>query len=255
MTDIERLERFIRQRKKWKYWATPRETTDLQALRRIEHAMWEAVILVFLGLCCIMDSRNLFEPFHLIMWASILGFIVYLWIEASRISKLREIFERTAVQNASDLIDELKRRDAASASQDTLPSAAARGMRKGENTTDIERLEKYVRWRKKWPDWAPGHEGTDMQVLRKEENSTWKGMILFGYFLFRIMDIRILPEPFLLFATASILGFIVYLGMDVCRTARLREIFERTAVQKAEDVINELRRRDAASAPQDQPAS
>jgi hypothetical protein len=36
-------------------------------------------------------------------------------MEASRISKLREVFERTAVQNASDLINELKRRDAAAA--------------------------------------------------------------------------------------------------------------------------------------------
>lgn len=118
MTDIERLEKYIQRREKWKHWVPTQELTDMQALRKQEHVMWEGIILFGFGLFNIIDGSNFFEPFHLIALALVLGFIVYLGMEVSRTDRLREIFERTAIQNASDLINDIKRRSADQTQQD-----------------------------------------------------------------------------------------------------------------------------------------
>ncbi|MCX6898254.1 MAG: hypothetical protein NT105_06095 [Verrucomicrobia bacterium] len=117
MNDIECLEKFIRQRKRWKDWDSYPNMSDFKRLQLLVNAETEGMGLFIIGLVAI-DFGSSFGLFGIGSSVCVLGFVIYLFVDRSKNRRLLEIFQSTAIQNASDVIDEIKRRNADQAQQD-----------------------------------------------------------------------------------------------------------------------------------------
>ena len=120
---------------------------------------------------------------------------------------------------------------------------------------DIERLEKYIRQRNKWSKQELRPQDTDMQRLRSQEMHMWFMLVIIYFGLMGMLDHPVLPRVLLLTFTAIFLVGMVAFYIEVRRTGILVEIFQRTAIQKAEDVLCDIKKRNANPTQQDTPAS
>ena len=109
MNDIELLDLYAKQRQKYRMWDFYAKDTDLQRLGRVETTCW--TLLMCFGLNLSYLSGDFFEDRILpkLAMAGHLALMGYLMFEINRTSRLRSLFENTAVQNATDLIEILKR--------------------------------------------------------------------------------------------------------------------------------------------------
>jgi hypothetical protein len=109
MNDIGLIEKYAKQRRKYRSWDVYAKDTDLQRLGRLETTCW--TLLMCFGLNLSYLSGDLFEDRILprLAMAGYLAFMGYLMFEINRTNRLRSLFENTTVQNATDLIEILKR--------------------------------------------------------------------------------------------------------------------------------------------------
>lgn len=109
MTDIELLEHYAKQRQKYRSWDFFAKCPDIQRLNRIETSCW--TLFLYFGLNLHYFADGLVEDRIVPKLAGIgyLAFMGYLVFEIYRTSRLRSLFETTAVQNAVDLIEIVKR--------------------------------------------------------------------------------------------------------------------------------------------------
>ena len=126
---------------------------------------------------------------------------------------------------------------------------------KEESMNDIERLEKYIRQRNKWSKWELRPQDTDMQRLRSQEMNTWFILIMIYSGLMGMIEHPVFPRALHLTAAAFFLVTLFVFSIDLRRTGILVEIFQRTAIQKAEDVLCDIKKRNANPTQQDTPAS
>lgn len=126
MNDTELLDYYAKQRQKYRSWDFYAKDTDLQRLGRVETTCW--TLLMCFGLNLSYLSGEFFEDRILpkLAMAGYLAFMGYLMFEINRTSRLRSLFETTAVQNATDLIEILKRapNQASCATSEPLQGAA-----------------------------------------------------------------------------------------------------------------------------------
>ena len=111
MSDIEWLEKFIRQRMQWR-GDVGQGDSDLRHLQRICDQGGSFGFLMGIALGSVAQDLLKGEPlggiFAIVLFAS----AVISCVELSKLMRIREIFDRYSIQNASDLIDEFKKRNA-----------------------------------------------------------------------------------------------------------------------------------------------
>ncbi len=103
--------------------------------------------------------------------------------------------------------------------------------------TDTELIETYARQRLKYRRWDCYAKDTDLQRLNRLETGCWTLLFYFGFSLQFMMHDMFSDRLFPKLATLGVLAFCGYLVFDLRRTRRLRNLFESTAVQSAEDLI------------------
>ena len=109
MKEIELIEKYARQRRKYRKWDFYAKDTDVQRLSRLEGACW--TLLIYFGFNLQFLVRHIFSDRLITKLATVgvLAFCGYLVFELQRTRRLRCLFERTAIQNAVDLIEAMKR--------------------------------------------------------------------------------------------------------------------------------------------------
>lgn len=109
MTDIELLEHYAKQRQKYRSRDFFAKCTDIQRLNRIETSCWTMFLYFGLNMHYLVDGLLEDRIVPKLAGIGYLAFMGYLMFEIYRTSRLRSLFENTAVQNATDLIEILKR--------------------------------------------------------------------------------------------------------------------------------------------------
>ena len=126
MTDIQLLEKYARQRQKYRRWDFYAKDTDVQRLSRLETACWTLLFYFAFNLQFLVDDIFSARIFPKLATLGVLSFCGYLVFELHRTRRLRSVFESTAVQSAAELIEMMKRapNQSSEATSKTAPSAA-----------------------------------------------------------------------------------------------------------------------------------
>jgi len=111
MNDIERLEKFIRQRTQWKRMDPSSYKSDLQKVHWLKGRcwLWLLVYTFLLGNSpASLSEYGFWETVQLVVFSCVAISLIF---EVWRISKLEAIFERHFIQNAEDLIRDIERQN------------------------------------------------------------------------------------------------------------------------------------------------
>ena len=125
MPEVKLLEKYVRQRQKYRKWGFYRKDSDLQQLNRQEVACWNLLLIFCFNFSLLLRDITTGDLVQKIMATFTIIFCGYLIFEINRVRKLRNLFERSAIQSAELLIEAMKE---AQSQQAAAPNGANRAV-------------------------------------------------------------------------------------------------------------------------------